>query len=136
MRRKTICHLIAVTLLLAAGLAFAQKADMPKYDRTKEVTFKGTVEEVKEIPAANNEVRIHLMVKSGSDVQEVSLCPHTFLKATEVDFAKGDQLEVTGSKVKMEDKTIVLAREIVKGNNTLVLRDKDGTPVWTWLKKG
>jgi hypothetical protein len=29
----------------------------------------------------------------------------------------------------------VLAREVVKGNNTLVLRDKTGAPVWSWMEK-
>jgi len=135
MRRTTGLFMMALVLLLTANLSFAQKSDMPKYDPAKEVTIKGVVDEVKEIRGANNEVRIHLMLKSGSDVQEISLCPHTFLKATEVDFAKGDQLEITGSKVKVDEKTVILAREIVKGNNTLVLRDKAGSPVWTWLKK-
>lgn len=135
MRPERLCKVVGMVVLLAVGLSFAQKADMPKYDPAQEVTFKGVVDEVKEIPATNNEVRVHLMVKTGSETLEVSLCPHTFLKDTDVAFAKGDQLEITGSKVKMDDKTMILAREIVKGNNTLVLRDKSGNPVWTWLKK-
>jgi len=51
------------------------------------------------------------------------------------DFAKGDKLEITGSKAKMEGTDVILAREIVKGDNTLVIRDKDGTPAWTWMMK-
>jgi len=30
----------------------------------------------------------------------------------------------------------VLARDITKGNNEFVVRDKQGAPVWTWMKKG
>jgi hypothetical protein len=29
---------------------------------------------------------------------------------------------------------MILAREVVKGNDTLVLRDDKGKPVWNWHK--
>ncbi len=130
---------LIVVLVLAVPVAFAQKqdnGDHPKYDRTKEVTLKGSVEEIKEVPGPKGEVGITLMLKTGGDVVEVRLCPQSFLKEFEVEFAKGDELQITGAKVKAGEKDIVLAREIVRGNTTLVLRDKQGAPVWTWLKHG
>ncbi len=123
-------------LVLAVPLALAQKAgsDTPKYDPTKEVTLKGSVEEVKEIPGPKGEMGVDLMVKTATEVVEVRLCPESVLKEFEVTFAKGDQLQVTGAKVKLDDKDVVLAREIVRGPDTIVLRDKRGAPVWTWMK--
>jgi hypothetical protein len=50
-------------------------------------------------------------------------------------FSKGDQIVVTGSKVKQDGADLVLAREVVKGNDTLVLRDDKGNPVWNWQRK-
>jgi hypothetical protein len=47
-------------------------------------------------------------------------------------FSKGDDLTLTGSKVKQGEADLVLARELVKGNETFVLRDEKGNPVWTW----
>jgi len=47
-----------------------------------------------------------------------------------MDFGKGDEVSITGSKVKQADADLVLAREVVKGNNTFVLRDAKGNPVW------
>jgi hypothetical protein len=47
-------------------------------------------------------------------------------------FAKGDEIAFTGSKVKQGDTDLVLAREVVKGTDTLVLRDQKGNPVWNW----
>jgi hypothetical protein len=55
------------------------------------------------------------------------------LKEFGMEFVKGDEVEITGSKVKLDDKSLVLAREVVKGNNTVVLRDKKGEPVWMWM---
>ena len=122
--------------LSANGFAQASKA-LPKYDPKSEVHLdKATVLDTKEVTLPNGQQRFRLIVKNGEETNEVCLCPKTFLQTMDTTFAKGDELEITGSKVKEgEDKTVILAREITKGQNTLVLRDKNGEPVWTWLEK-
>jgi hypothetical protein len=47
-----------------------------------------------------------------------------------ISFAKGDEIAVTGSKVKQETSDVILAREMVKGSDTLMFRDDKGKPVW------
>jgi hypothetical protein len=49
-----------------------------------------------------------------------------------VSFSKGDELAFTGSKVKYAGVDLILAREVLKGSDTLVLRDEKGNPVWNW----
>ena len=34
--------------------------------------------------------------------------------------------------IKQGEADLILAREVVKGNDTLVLRDEKGNPVWSW----
>ncbi len=51
-------------------------------------------------------------------------------------FAKGDAVEVTGSKVTLTGKEYVIAREVVKDGKTLTLRDKNGIPEWAGQGKG
>ena len=137
-KRMTLLFL-AVVLAIAVPLAFSQKDTethaMPKYDASKEAKIKGSIEEIKEVTMGKGEVGVHLMVKTATETIEVRLCPSGYLKDFEFTLNKGQQVEVTGSKVKVEDKDVILAREVVQGNNTLTLRDKQGTPVWTWLKK-
>ena len=137
--RKIVLSFLAAVLAIVVPLAFAQKDAethaMPKYDASKEVKIKGSIEEIKEMTMGKGEVGVHLMVKTASETIEVRLCPSGYLKDFEFTLSKGQQVEVTGSKVKVDDKDVVLAREVVQGNNTLTLRDKQGTPVWTWLKK-
>jgi len=128
--------LVGVIVALSTASIAQTKAALPKYDAKTEVHFKGSVVDTKEITLSNGQQRFRLMVKSGEETQEVCLCPKAFLEMMDTAFAKGDDVEVTGSKVKEgEDKTIVLAREVTKGQNTLVLRDKNGEPVWTWMEK-
>ena len=133
---------LALLMMVAVPMAFAQSAgqkaaetSMPKYDVSKEVKIKGIIEDVKEMSMGKGEVGIHLMVKTDKETIEVRLCPSGYLKDFEVAFTKGQQVEVTGSRIKVDDRDVILAREVVQGNNTVTLRDKQGGPVWTWLKK-
>ncbi len=131
--------LIFFSVVLWAGAVAGQAgkpAEAPKYDVSKEVTLKGTVEEVQKVPNPKGQVGIYLLVKADNGTVEVRLCPNSFLDDMDVQFAKGDALTILGSKVKVEDKEVILAREIERGNNKIVLRDKNGAPVWLWLTKG
>ena len=142
MRPPRVCKLVLTLLVFALPLALAQKPSpnssqaTPKYDSASEVKLNVTVEDVTEVPNAKEGPGIRLQVTHAGESIEICLCPRSILKEFfAVTFAKGDVLEVTGSKVKVGDRTLILARQIVKGNTTLVLRDKHGAPVWTWLQK-
>ncbi len=131
-----ILIVVGLVGILSAG-AFAQsKAALPKYDPATEVTLKkAVVQDVKEVTLSNGQNRFRIIVKAGADTYEVCLCPKAFLEVLDSTFAKGDEVDVIGSKVQDGTQTIILAREIVKGQNTLVLRDKKGEPVWSWMEK-
>ena len=110
-------------------------ATAPKYDPHTEAKMKGTVEEVRVPPKGSEKEIAHLLLKNGTEIVDVYLCPKSFLEEMGVGFSKGDDIAVTGSKVKQDGADLVLAREVVKGNDTLVLRDDKGNPVWTWQRK-
>ena len=118
--------------LLCSTFAFAQNS--PKYDSATEAKFKGTIAELK-IPEKGAEKQIeHLTVKSGTDTWDLYLCPKYFMDDMGISFAKGDEISFTGSKVKENDADIILTRELIRGTDTLVLRDDKGKPVWIWKK--
>ncbi|HZQ20603.1 MAG TPA: hypothetical protein VFA90_18070 [Terriglobales bacterium] len=125
---------ISLTLLIMffAGLCLAQAG--PKYDPTTEAKFKGTVEDLKLPPKGSEKQIAYLTIKSGTDTIEIYLCPKSFMDDMGVSFAKGDEIAFTGSKVKQGDTDMVLAREVVKGEDTLELRDAKGNPVWNWKR--
>jgi hypothetical protein len=123
---KRLLRFAALTLLVSS--AFAQAP--PKYDPATEGKFKGIVEELKFVPPSGGKPVAYLMMKSGSGAVEVFLCPKKFLDDMGVVFKADDELEVTGSKVKQDGADLTLAREVVKGGDTLTLRFKDGKPAW------
>ncbi len=132
--RAFACKLLVVFAVTVPLLAQKAATDTPKYDPKSEVTINGTIDDIKDFTAAKGDIGTVLVVKTATDTFDVRLCPNSFLKEFAVTFNKGDKVEITGSKVTIEDKPVILAREVVLGNNTLVLRDKQGAPVWTWLK--
>lgn len=129
--------LLLVLLLVTPLLAQKTNPDtpvLPKYDSHTETKTKGVVDEIKEFPLANKREITELMVKSGNDTFRVFLCPKSFQDEMGVSFSKGDEISLTGSTVKLEDADVILGKEVVKGNDTLLLRDDKGNPVWTWKK--
>ena len=117
-----------LTLLLGSALSIAQAG--PKYDTSTEAKFKGTIEELK-LPPKDKDIA-HITIKSGADTFDLYLCPKSFIDDMGVSFAKGDEVAFTGSKIKQGDADMILAKEVVKGTDTLVLRDDKGNPVWNW----
>jgi hypothetical protein len=120
------------TLVLACSAVLGAETGPPKYDLHTEAKMKGTVEEVKLPAKGNNKEVVHLLMKNGDDVVDLYFCPKSFMDDMGVTFSKGDELAFTGSKVKYGGADLVLAREVVKGTETLVLRDEKGNPVWSW----
>lgn len=121
----------AIALFYAVSLVaqHAQGPSSPKYEAQTETKMKGTVDDVR-LPSSAKAI-VYLLMKTDTDTVEVYLCPKSFLDDMGVTFAKGDQITLTGSRVKQGDADIILVREIVKGADTLVLRDDKGKPVWS-----
>jgi hypothetical protein len=129
-----VLFIAALVAVLSVDSASAQKSPVNpvKYDLHSEAKMKGTVEDVK-LPAKGSEKEaVHLTVKNATETVDVYLCPKSFLDDMGVAFSKGDEIALTGSKVKQGDADLILAREVVKGSDTLVLRDEKGSPVWNW----
>lgn len=135
MRELNLSHrafLLVASIVISGVFAYSQAG--PKYDVASETKFKGTIQDLKLPEKSNNKEIAHLTIKSGTDTFDLYLCPKFFMDDMGVTFAKGDEIAFTGSKVKQGEADMILAREVVKGEDTLVLRDAKGNPVWNWRK--
>jgi len=130
-RFRNISLLPILAIFFCSGLSTAQ-THRPKYDPATETKMKGVVEELKLPPKGQEKEAAHLMTKIGDDMIDIYLCPKSFMDDMGVTFSKGDAIAFTGSKVKQDGADLILAREVVKGQDTLVLRDDKGNPVWNW----
>ena len=118
--------LLAVVAGLSVALA-AQQGKMRNYDPATETTVAGTVEDVVQIAHQGRGSGTHLKLKTDAGVVHVHVGPTRYLEAQKFSVAKGDQITVTGSKVK----NAVIAREIKKGDTSITLRDAQGVPKWS-----
>ena len=125
---------IPLFLLCVVIPALAQKTEQkdssPKYDLHTEMKTKGVVDEVNLVPFGTRKDFTELVIKSGDDKVHIYVCPKPFQEEMGISFSKGEEIEVTGSKVKQETSDVILARELLKGTDTLMFRDEKGNPVW------
>jgi hypothetical protein len=133
---KMLLFPVALFVLLPVTSVRAQKAQddggAPKYDLKTEMKTKGVVDEVKVLVLGSRKDFTQLVLKSGDDKVYIYVCPKPFQEEMGIVFAKGDQVAITGSKVKQDEADVILARELVKGTDTLMFRDDKGNPVWDW----
>jgi hypothetical protein len=134
--RRAMQMSFALLLLLSATSGMSQKAqdsgkgNLPAYDTHTEMKTKGVVDEINVLPLGSNKDLVELIIKSGNDKVDLYVCPKTFQEEMGISFSKGDEVAVTGSKVKLETGDVILVRELIKGADTLVFRDDKGAPVW------
>src|SRR5689334_23261716 len=97
-----------VTLLLLAALpAYGQGRGQGRgvraYDPATETTISGVVQEVKIISGTGVMGGMHLILSVDAGTIEVRLGPAWYVSQQNFAFGNGDQVEVTGSKIKTGD---------------------------------
>jgi hypothetical protein len=119
-------------MALVVPLVFGQAGPARRlYDPSTEATVKGTVDNVVQQTGRRAFSGTHLVLKTDAGDLTVHVGPSGYISAQGFSFAKGDALEVTGSKVKMGGQDVLLAREIKKDGKVLTLRDAQGIPKWS-----
>ena len=74
---------------------------------------------------------VTLTVKqSGKAAYEVQLGPAWFVNGISTQIKMGQQIAVTGSRVKIAGRQVILAQNIVVGKRDVFFRDKSGNPLW------
>ncbi len=122
---------IAATVLLAFTWASATTTPPLKYEKSSEVKVKGVVSDVK----TDENSTVHLTLTSDKGSLDVVVAPQKFLSEMEIIFAKGDNIEILGSQLTVEGNAVMLAREVTRKGDVMVMRDEKGKPVWLgWIK--
>jgi hypothetical protein len=71
-----------------------------------------------------------LVLKTSQGNLTINLGPPWYVKKQGFSVQKGDTIEVTGSKVTQDEKTVLLAAEVKKNGQTLKVRDEKGVPLF------
>lgn len=150
MRTKRIIGVVAaLSLILTSSIAFAGWGGWRgsggwgmgsqynrMYNPATVETVSGTVEAVDKItPMKGMYSGIHLVVKTDKENIDVHLGPEWYIERLDTKIEKGDKIEVKGSRVTLSGKPAIIAAEVKKGDNTLVLRDSSGIPAWAGWRR-
>lgn len=137
MRMPILTHWLMLAVVLAGFGPLAGSQAQPgagratrNYDPKTETNIKGTIEEVKQTTGKHGWSGMHLLVTTASGTFDVHVGPSDYIAQRQFSFAKGDQIEVTGSKIQAGETATLIAREIKTGGQTLTLRDAQGIPSW------
>jgi hypothetical protein len=139
LKRLSTLGIFALVTVAAPSIVMAQPgtgAASPMYDVKTETTIKGTVESVDTVTGTGGRGRnalggTHLMVKTEKETLAIHVGPTAYLTEKGIMLAKGDTLEILGSRVTIDKESVVIARRIKKGDNTWTLRDASGRPLWS-----
>jgi hypothetical protein len=83
------------------------------------------------IPMKRMNQGLALVVKTEKETVTVHLGPTWYLERLDTKIVKGDQVEIKGVRTAFYGKPAILAAEVKKGDNVLLLRDASGVPVWS-----
>jgi hypothetical protein len=135
-----------VTAQMGGGRGQGRMMGGPFYNTGSEVTINGTVDEVQQITASNNAgmmpncprgwTSTHLILKTDSGTLPVHVGPSSYLTSKNFSIAKGDKLKILGSKVQYQGSDFIIAKEITKGSEVLILRNSAGFPMWSGFRMG
>lgn len=144
-----VSALVFAAPVLAAG-AIQQTADVMSgwgansaynrlYNPKTEVSITGTVTGIMDGQSPMNGMTpaTSILVKAGNGgVATVDLGPTWFLSHQNQKLAIGDRVSVTGSKVFVDNKSLILARKVTKSGRVAYLREIDGFPMWVAVRTG
>ncbi len=114
----------------ASGHMHGAMVSTPAYDPATETTIRGSIDEVKTVSGMPESTHAVVRTEDGRRIT-VQLAPRDYLAGQQLSLKKGDQVEITGSRVQFGDKEGILARQVSTGGRTFTLRSAEGTPQWT-----
>jgi hypothetical protein len=137
-------NLVAVLVVMAAPLAASSQPagagagrgcgrgarGARLFDPKTVTTIQGDILEVERVPRCRRAEGVHLMVSAASEKLGVHLGPSFFVDEQSLKLAKGDRIEVKGSRIVLDGNPVLIAQEIKRGSESMLLRDTNGFPLW------
>ena len=148
--RKNTIAVMVVALLLISSLASAQPwkgwrgsggwgmgtAYSGIYNPSLADSLTGKVLRVEKVtPFRGMTYGVQILLKTEKETIPVHLGPGWYVERLDIKIGKGDKIEFKGARANFQDNQVIIAGEIKKGENVLVMRDANGTPVWAGWRR-
>jgi hypothetical protein len=106
------------------------------YDPATVETVTGTIGSIdRTVPMKRMSRGVHLTLTTEKGPLSVHLGPEWYVERLDGKLAKGDVVEVKGSRVTFAGNPAIVAAEVKKGDAVLKLRDEKGVPAWAGWRR-
>jgi hypothetical protein len=132
MNRFFLSFALAAAAALGAPALARDEGSAPirMWNSATVVTVTGTIDAVERVEMGGDWGCVRLRVATPDGAIQVRVGPDWYVAQTKVVFAKGERVEVKGSRLKFAGEDAMVAGEIVRGADRIVLRDPAGRPAW------
>ena len=142
---RTIQAVVAVALVSVVALAGAQPmrgrgmggwAAPGLWDPKTVETVQGTVKSIDVIKTKGMAEGIHVTLATATANLPVHLGPAWYIDHQDLKLAVGDKVTIRGSRITYEGKPALIAAEVTRGQDVMVLRNDQGFPRWAaWRRR-
>ncbi len=116
---------------LLASSSLAQTPRGPMYQWGTEKTLTGTIKEVQTTQGRRpGMVGVHLAVDTKDGAFTAMVGPYQALQSQGYEPKEGDQVELLGSVLKINDQNVIIVKTLKASGKTVELRDAQGFPLW------
>ena len=126
--------MVVALLALFTRVAGADNAVQPQISQSDQQiaveTIQGTVRSVGTFRLEGTSVRALRLQTEGGTVVRVNTAPRSYLEHQGIRLQRGDQVTVTGSRVKAGRHNILVASQLKLGDKTIALRTREAKPLW------
>ncbi len=133
MKRWLMVGVVLVLLALASAQAGLGQEAAPKplrFNPETVETVQGLVVDAPVIQKSGIPEIEHLTLKTDREYLMIIMGPNWYLAQQDIKISALDRLEVTGSRVKLNGKSALLAQKVKKGKQVFEFRDQSGRPLW------
>ena len=136
--KSKIFFLLVLLFALSTYNLYSQRASGPWstynsiYDVNTVETIFGQVRSVDKMYSSNNmSYGFHMTVYTTTGDISVHLGPGWFIENQVIQIYKDDNVTIKGSRVTYEGSNVIIAKEVIKEGQVLMLRDDNGYPLWS-----
>ena len=105
------------------------------YDPSTLTTVQGRIADIQRVPGRWAQ-GVRLLITVGAETISVHLGPDFYVDDQPVQLARGDTVEVKGSRITFAGQPAVIAQEVTRGDEVLSLRNASGFPLWAAAGRG
>lgn len=128
---KKLPTLLVVAIAVAGPLSVSNAVAQRNYDPKTVQTVQGKVLSVEKTPSKGRGHGVHLTLQTEKETISVHLGSDWYIDKQTPHIEANDTITVTGSRVTVGGKPVLIAARVKKGNEILKLRDDNGGPAWS-----